>query len=91
MERSSWGRARWQTNLRKLRLRAGLTEQALAAKLGVTYHTIQAWESARCSVRKEWLLKLGEALDCSAVDLLRPAEGVARRAQLAARPWDAEE
>jgi helix-turn-helix protein len=30
--------------LRDMRLRAGLTEQALAAQLGVTYHTIQAWE-----------------------------------------------
>jgi DNA-binding transcriptional regulator YiaG len=30
--------------LRDIRLRAGLTEQALAARLGVTYLTIQAWE-----------------------------------------------
>jgi hypothetical protein len=30
MERSSMGHPRWQKSLRKLRLRAGLTEQALA-------------------------------------------------------------
>jgi len=30
--------------LRDLRLRAGLTEQALAARLGVTYHAIEAVE-----------------------------------------------
>jgi DNA-binding XRE family transcriptional regulator len=30
--------------LRDLRLRAGLTEQALAAQLGVTYHAIEAVE-----------------------------------------------
>jgi DNA-binding XRE family transcriptional regulator len=30
--------------LRDMRLRAGLTEQALAAQLGVTYHAIEAVE-----------------------------------------------
>jgi len=35
------GHPRWQKSLRKLRLRAGLTEQALADRLGVTYHAIQ--------------------------------------------------
>lgn len=31
-------------NLRRLRLRAGLTPGQLAERLGVTHHTIQAWE-----------------------------------------------
>jgi len=64
--------------LRDLRLRAGLTEPALAAQLGVTYHTIQAWEKGERPVRTEWLLKLAAALGCSVADL-RPAESDARR------------
>jgi transcriptional regulator with XRE-family HTH domain len=38
-----------------LRLRAGLTEQALAARLGVTYRAIQAWEKDERPVRRAWL------------------------------------
>ena len=51
--------------LRDMRLRAGLTEQALAARLGVTYHTIQAWERGQRAVRKGWDFKLAEALGCN--------------------------
>jgi DNA-binding XRE family transcriptional regulator len=57
-------------------LRAGMTEQALAAKLGVTYHTVQAWERGHHAVRKGWDFKLAEALDCSVSDL-RQADSVA--------------
>jgi transcriptional regulator with XRE-family HTH domain len=69
MERSSMGHPRWQKSLRKLRLRAGLTEQALANRLGVTYHAIQAWEKGQRAVRKEWVSKLAAALDCDAAEL----------------------
>ena len=55
--------------LRHLRLRAGLTEQALAARLGVTCHAIQAWEKGQRTVRKGWDFKLAEALGCSVADL----------------------
>jgi DNA-binding transcriptional regulator YiaG len=41
--------------LRDVRLRVGLTEQALAARLGVTYHAIEAWEKGERPVRKAWL------------------------------------
>jgi transcriptional regulator with XRE-family HTH domain len=64
--------------LRNMRLRAGLTEQALAARLGVTYHTIQAWEKGERPVRKAWLFNLATALGCSVADL-RQVESVARR------------
>jgi DNA-binding XRE family transcriptional regulator len=69
MERSSMEHSRWQKNLRQLRLRAGLTEQALANRLGVTYHAIQAWEKGQRAVRKEWVSKLAAALDCDAAEL----------------------
>jgi transcriptional regulator with XRE-family HTH domain len=46
-----------------------LTEQALANRLGVTYHAIQAWEKGQRAVRKEWISKLAAALDCDAAEL----------------------
>ena len=61
-----------------MRLRAGLTEQALAVRLGVTYYTIRAWEKGERPVRKAWLFKLATALGCSVADL-RQVESVARR------------
>jgi transcriptional regulator with XRE-family HTH domain len=63
--------------LRDMRLRTGLTEQVLAARLGVTYHTIQAWEKGERPVRTDWLLKLATALGCSIADL-RQVESIAR-------------
>jgi transcriptional regulator with XRE-family HTH domain len=91
--------------LRELRLRAGLTQQLLAAQLGVTYRTIRAWEKGESAVRKGWLPKLAAALGCSVADL-RQSETVARSKRWGraffnlsdappsaspAQPWDAEE
>jgi DNA-binding XRE family transcriptional regulator len=50
--------------LRDMRLRAGLTEQALAAQLGVTYHAIEAWEKGERPVRKAWLRLATGYLKC---------------------------
>jgi transcriptional regulator with XRE-family HTH domain len=96
--------SRWQKDLRQLRLRAGLTEQALADRLGVTCHAIQAWERGQRAIRAGWDLKLAEALGCSVTDLLQAGSAARserwRRAwgsltdapqPAAARPWDAEE
>jgi DNA-binding transcriptional regulator YiaG len=47
-----------------MRLRAGLTEQALAAQLGVTYHAIEAWEKGERPVRKAWLRLATGYLKC---------------------------
>jgi DNA-binding XRE family transcriptional regulator len=55
--------------LRERRERARLTQQALAARIGVTHHTIQAWEQGRVAVRKLWLFKIAAALECSVADL----------------------
>jgi transcriptional regulator with XRE-family HTH domain len=60
-----------------MRQRAGLTQQALAARLGITYHAIDTWEKGRRGVRKEWLFKLAAALDCS----VRSAPGHERSSQ----------
>ena len=93
-------------NLRQLRQRAGLTEEALAARLGITYHAIRAWEKGHRPVHGGWLFKLAEALGCSVAEL-RPAESIARPTKQrqawakspnapsspppAAQPWDAVE
>jgi DNA-binding XRE family transcriptional regulator len=55
--------------LRDLRLRAGLTERALGARLGVTAHTIQAWEKGVGRLGQEWRFKFARALGCSVADL----------------------
>jgi transcriptional regulator with XRE-family HTH domain len=59
----------WQKNLRFLRQRAGLSEQALADRLGVTCHAVQAWEKSQRAVRKGWDFKLAEALGCEITKL----------------------
>jgi DNA-binding XRE family transcriptional regulator len=63
--------------LRALRERHGLTQGQLAERLGVTHHTIRAWEKGERAVRKDWRFKLAIALGCSVRDL-RKGEGVAR-------------
>jgi len=89
-------------SLRQLRLRAGLTPQQLAERIGVTRYTIQTWEKGQHAVRKPWLGKLAAALGCSVVDL-RQSESFARskrwrRAWVhlsadaqSARPWEGDE
>ena len=55
--------------LRDLRLRAGLTERGLGARLGVTAQTIQAWEKGAGRLGEKWWFKLAGALGCSVADL----------------------
>jgi transcriptional regulator with XRE-family HTH domain len=64
-------------SLRALRARRGLTPGQLAERLGVTHHTIRAWEKGERAVRKDWRFKLANALGCSVLDL-RKGEGIAR-------------
>jgi transcriptional regulator with XRE-family HTH domain len=64
-------------SLLALRERRGLTPGQIAERLGVTHHTIRAWEKGERAVRKDWRFKLANALGCSVRDL-RKGEGVAR-------------
>jgi transcriptional regulator with XRE-family HTH domain len=63
-------------SLRALRERRGLTPGQLAERLGVTHHTIRAWEKGERAVRKDWRFQVANALGCSIRDL-RKGEGVA--------------
>jgi transcriptional regulator with XRE-family HTH domain len=65
-------------SLRRLRLRAGLSQGQLAERLGVTCYAIRAWEKGQRPVRKAWRFKLADALGCRVADLHWP-EGIAHR------------
>lgn len=56
--------------LAELRERAGLTQQQLADKLGVTQQTIYYYEKGKREMRSGVLIALSEALRCSISELL---------------------
>ena len=58
------------TNLRRLRVRAGLTQDALAGMLHVTRQTVSSWEIGRTEPDLDTLLALAEALHCDATELI---------------------
>ena len=61
-------------NLKYLRLRAGLTQQELAAKVGVQHPTVSRWESGRQRIECDRLPLLAKVLDCSIDDLFREVQ-----------------
>ena len=58
------------TRIREIRRRRGLTLQALAEKVGTTPQTIQRLETNNMTVSVDWLLRIADALNLSAADLL---------------------
>jgi len=56
--------------LRTLRRRRFLTQKALAEQVGVTYQTIQTWESGQAQPRLRHIPPLAAALDVPADQLL---------------------
>lgn len=58
------------TNLRRLRVRAGLTQDALAGMLHVTRQTVSSWETGRTEPDLDMLLALAEALPCDVTELI---------------------
>ena len=58
------------TNLRRLRVRAGLTQDALAGMLHVTRQTVSSWEIGRTEPDLDTLLALAKALHCDATELI---------------------
>jgi DNA-binding XRE family transcriptional regulator len=49
-------------NLRELRLRAGLTQRELGARIGAAQQTVQQWETGRSKILAKWRPKLLAAL-----------------------------
>ncbi|MCC8151927.1 MAG: helix-turn-helix domain-containing protein, partial [Lachnospiraceae bacterium] len=66
-------KAQPETNLKRLRLKAGLTQKELAEQSGVPVRTIQQYEQRQKKINKaqaEYLFQLAAALVCRAEDLL---------------------
>lgn len=59
-----------RNRLREIRERAGLTQQQLAKKIGVTQQAIWYYEHGRREMRSGVLISLSEALECAVSDLL---------------------
>ena len=73
-------------DLKVLRRRTHLTQEALDALVGVSYQTVQTWEAGTAQPRREHIPKLAEALDVDAKQLpamLRAATAEKRRRTLA--------
>lgn len=55
----------------RLRIERGLTQSQLAEIIGVHKNIVYGWEAGNFSPRGENLLKLADALDCDARDLIQ--------------------
>lgn len=61
-------------NIRILREQKGLTQEALAEKLGRTQQAVALWESGEREPRVGMLTRLAEVLGCTTDDLLQDDE-----------------
>ncbi len=68
---------RFAWNLRIARSRTGLTQRALAKRLGKDHSRIAEWESAKCLPRTVTIVRLAEALEIQPGELLRETKGLA--------------
>lgn len=57
-------------NLRRLREKANLTQQDVAAALGITRSAVSRWESGRKKPSSGRLLRLAKLYGCTVEDLL---------------------
>jgi len=71
---------RGETNLKRLRRQAGLSQRGLAEKSGISLRTIQQYEQRKKSINKaqiDTLIPLSKALYCDVRELLEPLEQTA--------------
>lgn len=61
-------------NLAELRIAAGLTQNQLAAAMGVDRTAISKWETGEALPRTDKLKSLAKALNCSIDELLKGVE-----------------
>ena len=62
----------WAANLRAARKAAGLTQTALAERLGTTQQAVAKWESGRGVPRDETRWRLAEALGVPVTQIFAP-------------------
>lgn len=74
--------------LKEMRERAGLTQQQLAEKIGVTQQTIWYYENGRREMKSGVLVELSNALECTVSDLLglNEVKGVVQQARSPSHP-----
>lgn len=60
--------------IKALRLRAGLTQEALAAALGMSQQAVASWESGERSPRASDIPRLADALGCAIGELFGEEE-----------------
>lgn len=63
-----------RVQLKRLREKAGLTQEQLGQKLGVGQSTVGMWETGERLPRADKLPELAKALGCTIDDLLKPEE-----------------
>jgi transcriptional regulator with XRE-family HTH domain len=67
-----------KTRIRHYRKQRGLTQTALALRLGTTAATVSRLETADMTISTDWLARIADALDVPAIDLIdAPATGPA--------------
>lgn len=80
-----------KNNLRDLRKSLGLTQAALAEKVGVSQPTIKRLETDESSLTPDWIERLASALDVMPGEILNMETPATRRllikGQVAAGPW----
>ena len=59
------------TNFKLARLQAGLTQAAIAEKMGVTVATVSLWDNGQTTPRPGKLPALAELMGCSIVSLIQ--------------------
>lgn len=61
-------------NMKRRRQAAGMSQEALAARIGVSQSSLQQWEQGRYWPSAFWLPKLAAALMCSIEELFMEAD-----------------
>ena len=60
--------------IRELRRRAGITQEALALRVGVSRQAVASWDTGESWPNSELLPKISYALGCTIPELFEPTE-----------------
>lgn len=67
------------TAIKRMRIRANLSQAVLAKKLHVTQGAVSQWEEGTCLPRADKLPELAKIFDCTVDELLQPIHKIERR------------
>lgn len=69
-----------ENRIRELRDLRGLTQEALAERMGVAHSTVQRLETGQMNLTTDYMVSLSEALDVHPAELITNAHRIARSA-----------